>query len=80
MNRNTENRFGNVPQLSMQRSTFDISQSIKTTFNAGQLIPFYIDLDVLPGDTFKTGLGLVCRTLTPIYPVMDNCYIDTYFF
>ena len=80
MNRNTENRFGNIPQLNMQRSTFDISQNIKTTFNAGQLIPFFIDLDVLPGDTYKTGLGIVCRALTPIYPVMDNCYLDTYFF
>lgn len=52
MNRNSENRFASIPQINIKRSRFDRSSQHKTTFNAGELIPIYVD-EVLPGDTIK---------------------------
>ena len=79
MNRNTESHFAVLPKIDIQRSTFDRSTQHKTTFNAGELIPIYVD-EVLPGDTFNVETACVIRMSTPIHPVMDNCYLDTYFF
>lgn len=80
MNRNTEMHFSRNPvNLDMQRSKFDRSHSHKTTFNTGDLIPIFID-EVLPGDTMVMDMSSVIRMSTPIYPVMDNAYIDIYFF
>lgn len=67
------------PHLSFDRSTFDKSHSLKTTFNEGQLVPFMCE-EVLPGDTFKIDLTSVVRMTTPVFPVMDNAFLDTYFF
>lgn len=79
MKRNNEAHFNQVPNLEITRSRFKRDQDIKLTFDAGQLIPFYID-EVLPGDTFSIdNVGLV-RMSTPIFPVMDNCYLDYYYF
>lgn len=50
-----------------------------TTINEGELVPIYLD-EVLPGDTARVQLNGLIRMSTPIYPVMDNCYMDTYFF
>lgn len=50
-----------------------------TTINEGELVPIYCD-EVLPGDTAKVQLNGLIRMSTPIYPVMDNAYMDTYFF
>lgn len=50
-----------------------------TTINEGDLVPIYCD-EVLPGDTAKVQLNGLIRMSTPIYPIMDNCYMDTYFF
>lgn len=50
-----------------------------TTINEGDLVPIYCD-EVLPGDTAKIQLNGLIRMSTPIYPIMDNCYMDTYFF
>ena len=50
-----------------------------TTINEGELVPIYCD-EVLPGDTAKVHLNGLIRMSTPIYPIMDNCYMDTYFF
>lgn len=50
-----------------------------TTINEGELVPIYCD-EVLPGDTAKIRLNGLIRMSTPIYPIMDNCYMDTYFF
>ena len=63
----------------MQRSKFVREMTHKTTFNAGDLIPIYVD-DALPGDTIQMDMASCIRMSTPIYPVMDNAYIDTYFF
>lgn len=79
MKRNNEAHFNQVPSLEITRSRFKRDQDIKLTFDAGQLIPFYVD-EVLPGDTFSIdNVGLV-RMSTPIFPVMDNCYLDYYYF
>lgn len=79
MNRNVESHFAQLPHANISRSRFDRSCSIKTTFNAGQIIPFYID-EVLPGDTFDVRTSRVVRMQTLITPMMDNIYLDTYYF
>lgn len=61
------------------RSKFDRSHQLLTTINEGELVPIYCD-EVLPGDTAKVRLSGLIRMSTPIYPIMDNCYMDTYFF
>lgn len=80
MNRNSENHFAlNPTNIDMQRSRFDRSQGHKTTMNGSDLIPIFVD-EVLPGDSFSMDMSAAIRMSTPIYPVMDNCNIDTYFF
>ena len=80
MNRNTEMHFSQVPSIGLSRSKFDRSFDHKTTFNCGDLIPVYIDTTIMPGDTVKMRMSEVIRMMTPIAPVMDNAYLDTYFF
>lgn len=80
MTRNTNTRFAlNPTRLDMSRSRFDRSASYKTTFNVGDLIPFFVD-EVLPGDTFTIDTSKVVRMQTLMTPIMDNIYLDTYFF
>lgn len=80
MNRNTESRFAmNPTNIDMSRSRFDRSFSHKTSFNVGQIIPFYVD-EVLPGDTFDVKTSKVVRFQTLLTPMMDNVYLDTYYF
>lgn len=79
MNRNTELHFTELPTINISRSKFERNSEHKTSFNTGDLIPIYID-EVLPGDTIKMNLANVTRMTTPIYPVMDNAFIDTFFF
>lgn len=80
MNINAESRFAvNPTSIDIQRSKFDRSSQHKTTFNAGELIPFFVD-EVLPGDTFSMETACVARMSTPIHPVMDNSYLDMYYF
>lgn len=79
MNRNVESHFSELPRAEIQRSTFDRSSSYKTSFNVGDLIPFYID-EVLPGDTFDITTAKVIRSQTMLTPVMDNIFLDTYYF
>lgn len=79
MNRNNERHFNNVPQTHVSRTRFKRDQNILTTFNAGRLIPFYVD-EVLPGDTFDVNTAAIIRMTTPKYPVFDDAYIDFYYF
>lgn len=80
MSRNTESRFAiNPTNINISRSIFDRSSSLKTSFNVGDLVPFYVD-EVLPGDTFDVSTSKVIRMQTLITPVMDNLYLDTYYF
>lgn len=80
MNRNVESHFSvNPVTLDIRRSTFDRSSSLKTSFNVGQIIPFFLE-EVLPGDTFKVKSSRVVRMQTLLTPIMDNIYLDTYYF
>lgn len=80
MNRNVESHFAlNPTNIDMSRSTFDRSHSVKLSFNVGDVIPFYVD-EVLPGDTFKVKTSKVVRMQPLATPIMDNIYLDTYFF
>nr|DAG80360.1 MAG TPA: Major capsid protein [Microviridae sp.] len=79
MNRNNERQFSQIPKMNVSRSKFIRKQNVKFTMDAGRLVPFYVD-EVLPGDTFSVDTAGICRMTTPIYPVMDNCYMDVYYF
>lgn len=80
MNRNVNSHFAvNPTNIDISRSTFDRSSSVKLSFNVGDIIPFYVD-EVLPGDTFSVESSRVVRMQTLLTPVMDNIYLDTYFF
>ena len=79
MSRNTESHFGNIPTKDIRRSKLKMPYRHLTTFNTGDLIPIF-HKEVLPGDTFKLNESMVIRETTPITPVMDNAWIDTYYF
>lgn len=79
MNRNNERHFNQVPEVHASRTRFKRDQDVKTTLSAGELVPIFID-EVLPGDTFDIDMGGIVRMATPIYPVMDNLYLDIYSF
>lgn len=71
--------FSQAPQVECPRSRFDRSCGYKTTFDSGYLIPFFVD-EVLPGDTFDVDATLFARMTTPIVPIMDNVFLDTFYF
>lgn len=71
--------FSMIPRANIQRSVFDRSHTYKTTFDSGYLIPFFVD-EVLPGDSFKVDVSYLARLATPVVPVMDDLYVDTFFF
>lgn len=79
MNRNAESHFSTLPSADIQRSRFDRSHQHKTTFNAGELIPIFVD-EVLPADTITMDMSTLVRMSTPIFPTMDNAFLDIYFF
>ncbi len=80
MNRNVESHFAlNPTRIDLSRSTFDRSASVKTSFNAGDIVPFFLE-EVLPGDTFNVKSSKVVRMQTLLTPMMDNVYLDTYYF
>ena len=72
-------KFSEVPKAEIQRSRFDRSFGHKTTFDAGLLIPFYVD-EALPGDTFNMSTSAFARLATPLKPIMDNMFMETFFF
>nr|QJB20555.1 MAG: major capsid protein [Microvirus sp.] len=71
--------FARVPNAEIQRSVFDRSRGYKTTFDAGYLVPVFMD-EALPGDTFNVSMTAFARLATPLHPFMDNLYLDTHFF
>ena len=79
MDRNTDNNFSLLPSVNIQRSKFHRTQSVKFTFNVGEVIPFYVD-EVLPGDTFQIKTSKMVRLQTPAVPFMDDLFLDTYYF
>lgn len=72
-------QFAMIPRADIPRSTFKIESMHKTTFDGGYLIPVFVD-EVLPGDTMKLKMTAFCRLATPIFPVMDNLHLDSFFF
>jgi hypothetical protein len=79
VNRNNERHFLQIPEMHASRTRFKRDQTILTTFDSGKLIPFYVD-EVLPGDTFNVNTTAIIRMTTPKYPVMDDAFIDFYYF
>jgi len=76
---NSQFTFSQVPRADIPRSTFNRNHNYKTVFNSGYLIPFYVD-EALPGDTFNVKVSAFARMATPIVPLMDNLYMDMFFF
>jgi hypothetical protein len=74
-----QSHFAMIPQANIRRSVFDRSHVYKTTFDEGQLIPYFVD-EVIPGDTFTLNPVEFCRLATPVVPFMDNIYIESFFF
>lgn len=71
--------FSQVPTAQIPRSKFNRSHGLKTTFDSGYLVPIFVD-EVLPGDTFSMDCTLFARVSTLISPIMDNMYMDTFWF
>nr|QJB20906.1 MAG: major capsid protein [Microvirus sp.] len=71
--------FAQVPKAQIPRSSFDRSHGVKTTFDAGYLIPIFVD-EALPGDTFSVNMTGFARLATPLHPYMDNAFFNTFFF
>lgn len=71
--------FSEVPRANIPRSTFNRSHGYKTTFDADLLVPVFVD-DVVPGDTFNCNMNFFARLATPLYPIMDNMYLESFFF
>lgn len=71
--------FSQVPTAQIPRSKFNRSHGLKTTFDSGYLVPIFVD-EVLPGDTFSMDCTLFARVATLISPIMDNMYMDTFWF
>lgn len=74
-----KHQFSEVPRAEIPRSSFDRSHAYKTAFDAGYLIPIFVD-EALPGDTFSLNMTGFARMATPIFPIMDNLWMDTFFF
>lgn len=72
-------QFGIVPRADIPRSSFNRNHGYKTTFDSGYLIPFFVD-EALPGDTFSLRATLFSRLATPVVPIMDNMFMETFFF
>jgi len=77
--RTSQHSFARVPSADIPRSAFNRSHGYKTAFDAGYLVPVYVD-EALPGDTFNLSMTTFARLATPITPIMDNLYCDVFFF
>jgi len=74
-----KHQFSQIPRAEIPRSSFNRSHGYKSTFDAGYLVPFFVD-EALPGDTFRLKCATFARLATPIVPLMDNLFCDTFFF
>ena len=72
-------QFAMIPRADIPRSSFRIQKTHKTTFDAGYLVPVYVD-EVLPGDSFNLRMTAFARMATPLFPLMDNMYMDQFWF
>ncbi len=74
-----QHKFSEVPSADIPRSSFNRSHGLKTTFDADYLVPILVD-DIIPGDTFNVKANFFARLATPLHPIMDNLYLETFFF
>lgn len=74
-----KHQFSQVPRANIPRSSFNRSHGLKTTFDADYLVPVLVD-DVVPGDTFNVNMHFFARLATPLYPIMDNMFLESFFF
>jgi len=74
-----QKHFAVAPSAEIQRSSFDRTHGYKTTFDAGPLVPIFVD-EALPGDTFNLKASFFARLNTPLKPILDNMYFETFFF
>ena len=72
-------QFAMIPRADIPRSSFVRESTHKTTFDSGYLIPVYLD-EILPGDTFNLKMTAFARMATPLFPIMDNMYLESFFF
>jgi len=75
----SQHQFSMVPRADIPHSKFDVQSAHKTTLDSGYLVPVYVN-EVLPGDTFNFKMTAFARMATPIYPIMDNMILDSFFF
>ena len=76
----SQKNFAITPSVSISRSKFRRPSQHKTSFNLGDIVPIYLDSDILPGDTVSLDLAALVRMSTPIAPIMDNIFVDYYAF
>ncbi len=74
-----QSHFAQAPSVGISRSKFDRSHGYKTTFESGSLVPIFVD-EALPGDSFMLKASFFARLNTPIHPILDNMYFETFFF
>lgn len=72
-------QFAMVPRADIPRASFKMQKAYKTTFDTGLLIPVFCE-EILPGDTFRVSMTAFARLATPVFPIMDNVYLDSFFF
>lgn len=79
MDRNVESHFSQLPAADIDRSIFTRTNKHITTFNCGDVVPLFWD-EVLPGDTWSIETDKMVRLQTLLTPIMDDVYLDTYWF
>ena len=75
-----EQRYAQQPTIDIPRFVINDSQNIKGTMNAGLLIPFFVEQEVYPGETWSVDTAAIVRMMTPKVPIMDNAFLDIYYF
>lgn len=78
-NRHNQHSFAQIPQINMARSQFDRSHGVKDTWYVDELVPFFVD-EIIPGDTCNLNVNSFIRTPALVHPLMDNLYVDFFFF
>jgi Capsid protein (F protein) len=72
-------QFAMIPRADIPRSQFRMQQQHKTTIGGSALVPVYLQ-EVLPGDSFNVSMSSFCRLATPLFPIMDNIDLESFFF
>lgn len=79
MSRNDFSRFALSPQVDIERSRWEFSSGVRTSFDVGDLVPIFCR-EVLPGDEWRVKTSKVLRLQTLLNPTMENLNFDVYYF